>query len=167
MGSIRETSRQLFVENPSVSEDQSQQCVLPVMTYGSETWSLTMGFIRRLRVTQRAMESWQCWEYPYVIKSGMRNQKKNRRRTRVTDIAQPVAKMKWKWARYISRRTDGRWGSKVLEWRPGGGKRSVPVDRRHQTSHWEPLEKSGPAGPWILELPTKDLYPAMDHNRLK
>ncbi|CAH2243828.1 jg23213 [Pararge aegeria aegeria] len=33
-----------------------EQCVLPVMTYGTETWPLTMGLIRRLRVTQRAME---------------------------------------------------------------------------------------------------------------
>ncbi|XP_063547113.1 uncharacterized protein LOC134754708, partial [Cydia strobilella] len=32
------------------------QCVLPMMTYGSETWALTMGLIRRLKVTQRAME---------------------------------------------------------------------------------------------------------------
>ncbi|KAJ8730477.1 hypothetical protein PYW08_001890 [Mythimna loreyi] len=32
------------------------QCVLPVMMYGSETWSLTMGLIKRLKVTQRAME---------------------------------------------------------------------------------------------------------------
>ncbi|CAH2209130.1 jg26932, partial [Pararge aegeria aegeria] len=37
-------------------------------------------------------------------------------RTRVTDIAQRVAKLKWKWARV---------GSKVLEWRPRTGKRSV------------------------------------------
>ncbi|XP_046961292.1 uncharacterized protein LOC124530962 [Vanessa cardui] len=32
------------------------QCVLPVMTYGSETWSFTIGLIRRLKVTQSAME---------------------------------------------------------------------------------------------------------------
>ncbi|CAH2241793.1 jg16355 [Pararge aegeria aegeria] len=38
-----------------------------------------------------------------------------RRRTRVTDIAQRVAKLKWKWAGHVDRRTDGRWGSKVLE----------------------------------------------------
>ncbi|CAH2241823.1 jg16215 [Pararge aegeria aegeria] len=48
-----------------------------------------------------------------------------RSRTRVTDIAQRVAKLKWKWAGHIARRTDGRWGSKVLEWRPRTGKRSV------------------------------------------
>ncbi|CAH2230063.1 jg20272 [Pararge aegeria aegeria] len=48
-----------------------------------------------------------------------------RRRTRVPHIAQRVAKLKWKWARHIARRTDGRWGFKVLEWRPRTGKRSV------------------------------------------
>jgi hypothetical protein len=32
------------------------QCVLPVMRYGTETWSLTVGLIKRLKVTQRAME---------------------------------------------------------------------------------------------------------------
>ncbi|CAH2226340.1 jg578 [Pararge aegeria aegeria] len=47
-----------------------------------------------------------------------------RRRTRVTDIAQRV-ELKWKWAGLIPRKTDGRWGSKVLEWRPRTGKRSV------------------------------------------
>ncbi|CAH2259291.1 jg10036 [Pararge aegeria aegeria] len=31
-----------------------------------------------------------------------------RRRTRVNDIAQRVAKLKWKWAGHIARRTDGR-----------------------------------------------------------
>ncbi|CAH2236725.1 jg16965 [Pararge aegeria aegeria] len=41
-----------------------------------------------------------------------------RRRTRVTDIAQRVAKLKWQWAKHIVRRKDGRWGPKVLEWQP-------------------------------------------------
>ncbi|CAH2228333.1 jg27943 [Pararge aegeria aegeria] len=48
-----------------------------------------------------------------------------RRRTGVTDVAQRVAKMKWKWVGHIARRTDGRWGSEVLEWRPRSGKRCV------------------------------------------
>ncbi|CAH2236082.1 jg3652 [Pararge aegeria aegeria] len=64
------------------------------MTYGSETWSLTMGLIRRLRVTQRAMER-------AMSGVSLRDQIRNvviRRRTRVTDIAQRVAKLKWQWA---------------------------------------------------------------------
>ncbi|CAK1584434.1 unnamed protein product [Parnassius mnemosyne] len=32
------------------------QCVLPVMTYGTETWSFTAGRMRKLKVAQRAME---------------------------------------------------------------------------------------------------------------
>ncbi|CAH2236095.1 jg4792 [Pararge aegeria aegeria] len=48
-----------------------------------------------------------------------------RRRTKVTDISQLVAKLKWQWAGHIVRRTDGRKGSKVLEWHPRTGKRSV------------------------------------------
>ncbi|CAH2267228.1 jg14699 [Pararge aegeria aegeria] len=46
-------------------------------------------------------------------------------RTRVTDIAQRVEKLKWQWAGHIVRRRDGRWGPKVLEWQSRTGKRSV------------------------------------------
>ncbi|CAH2261189.1 jg17203 [Pararge aegeria aegeria] len=56
----------------------------------------------------------QCWE-------SRRDQIRNeeiRRRTRATDIAQRVARLNWKWAGHIARRTDGRWGSKVLEGNP-------------------------------------------------
>ncbi|CAH2262739.1 jg14963 [Pararge aegeria aegeria] len=126
-----------------------------------------MGLIKRLRVTQRAIER-------AMLGVSLRDQIKNKeipRRTRVTDIAQRVAKLKWKWVGLIARRTDGRWGSKVLEWRPRTGKRSVgrpfnEVGRRCQTSRWEPLETSSP-GPWILELPIKDQCPTVDFNRLK
>ncbi|CAH2265472.1 jg10057 [Pararge aegeria aegeria] len=93
-----------------------------------------------------------------------------RKRIRVTYIAQRVAKLKWKWAGHIARRTEWTLGfqgvgmatpHKTQCW-------SAPnkVDRRHQTSRWEPLETSGP-GPWILELSTKDVCPEVDFNRLK
>ncbi|CAH2237416.1 jg11271 [Pararge aegeria aegeria] len=68
-----------------------------------------MGLIRRLRVTQRAMER-------AMLGVSLRDRIRNveiRRRTRVTDIAQRVAKLMWQWAGHIVRRKDGRWGSKV------------------------------------------------------
>ncbi|KAI8440994.1 hypothetical protein MSG28_009271 [Choristoneura fumiferana] len=46
-------------------------------------------------------------------------------RTKVTDIARRIAKLKWQWAGHIARRTDGRWSQKVLEWRPRTGRRAV------------------------------------------
>ncbi|CAH2237323.1 jg15784 [Pararge aegeria aegeria] len=63
-----------------------EQCVLPVITYGSETRSLTMGLIRRLRVTQWAMERG-------MLRVSLRSQIRNeeiRGTTRVTDVAQRV-----------------------------------------------------------------------------
>ncbi|CAH2246903.1 jg19258 [Pararge aegeria aegeria] len=80
--------------------------------------------------------SGQCWEY--LLRDQTRNEE-IRRRTGVTDIAQRVAKLKWKSAWHIARRTAGRWGSKVLEWRPRTGKRSVGRERT-------PNESLGAAG---------------------
>ncbi|CAH2236621.1 jg16460 [Pararge aegeria aegeria] len=57
------------------------------MTYGSETWSLTMGLIRRLIVTQRVTER-------AMLGVSLRDQIRNeeiRRITRVTDVARREA----------------------------------------------------------------------------
>ncbi|CAH2207927.1 jg26627, partial [Pararge aegeria aegeria] len=101
-----------------------------------------MSLIRRLRITQRATER-------AMLEVSLRDEiryEEIRRRTRVTDIAQRVAKLKWKWAGHVARRTDRRWGSKVLEWRPRAGKRSVgrPPTRsddikRVAGSRWKPV----------------------------
>jgi hypothetical protein len=85
------------------------QCVLPVMTYGAETWTLTARLVHKFRVAQRAMER-------AMLGVSI---------TKVTDIAYRVSMLKWRWASHISRRTDNRWGKQVLEWRPRLGKRSV------------------------------------------
>ncbi|CAH2239460.1 jg21469 [Pararge aegeria aegeria] len=97
------------------------------MTYGCEKWSLTIR-IRPHKKAQSLSASDGESYYPEKIAVSLRDQIKNeeiRIRTRFTDIAQPVAKLKWQWAGHIARRTDGRWGVKVLEWRPCTGKRSV------------------------------------------
>jgi hypothetical protein len=47
-----------------------------------------------------------------------------RQRTKVTDIKHGISTLKWQWAGH-SRRTDNRWGKRVLEWRPRLGKHSV------------------------------------------
>ncbi|CAH2243397.1 jg5202 [Pararge aegeria aegeria] len=60
---------------------------------------------------------WQCL---YVIRN-----EKIRRRTRVADIVQRVANVRWQWAEHIARRADRRWGPDVLESPPRSVKRSV------------------------------------------
>ncbi|XP_072938827.1 uncharacterized protein [Epargyreus clarus] len=105
----------------SLKSKMFEQCVLPVMTYGAETWSFTVSLIRRLKVAQRAMERAMLG---ISLRDRIRNEE-IRRRTKVTDIALKISKLKWQWAGHIVRRTDNRWGRKVLEWRPRLGKRST------------------------------------------
>ncbi|KAI8440727.1 hypothetical protein MSG28_009067 [Choristoneura fumiferana] len=61
----------------------------------------------------------------YIKFLGMLGCEEIRRRTRATDIAKRISSLKWQWAGHIARRADGRWGRKVVEWRPRIGKRSV------------------------------------------
>jgi hypothetical protein len=48
-----------------------------------------------------------------------------RQRTKVTDMAHRISMLKCQWAGHVSRRTDNRWGKRVLEWRPRLGKHSL------------------------------------------
>ncbi|CAH2238736.1 jg27661 [Pararge aegeria aegeria] len=108
-----------------------------------------------------------CAMFGETLRDQIRNEE-IRRKTRLIDIAKLVAnlKWKWKWAEHIARRTDGRWGSKVLECRPAHVNAAlIGPQQGGQTTLNASLETSGP-GLWILELPTKDC-PAVEFNQLK
>ncbi|KAG7298647.1 hypothetical protein JYU34_018301 [Plutella xylostella] len=70
------------------------QCVLPVMTYGAETWTLTVGLVHRFKVAQRAMERAMLG---VSLMDRIRNEV-IRQRTKFTDIAVKICKLKWQWA---------------------------------------------------------------------
>ncbi|CAH2234109.1 jg1188 [Pararge aegeria aegeria] len=88
-----------------------------------------------------------------------------RRRTKVTDIAQRVAKLKWQWAGHIVRRKDGRWGPKVLEWQPRTGKRSVGRPPTRWTDDIKPVAV-GSKRLRIVELGTPYKRPMSSSGRL-
>lgn len=96
------------------------QCVLPVMTYGMETSTLTKKSASRLQVTQRRMERSMLG---ITLRDRMSNEDL-RRRTRVTDVIIRIAKLKWSWAGHVARLSDIRWTRRLLEWRPRLDKRS-------------------------------------------
>lgn len=96
-------------------------CILPVSTYGLETMSLTKKSAKKLETTQRAMER-------NMLGVSLRDKIRNtelRRRTKVRDIVEEVAKMKWRWAGHIARYDDNRWTRRVLEWKPRETKRNL------------------------------------------
>ena len=78
------------------------QCILPILTYTAETWTLTKRAIRKLQVTQRSME--RC-----MIGITKLDKKRNqwiRNQTKVIDVIDRVKTLKWKWAGHVARRTD-------------------------------------------------------------
>ena len=104
------------------------QCILPSMTYASETWSLTTKMERKLAAAQHNMER-------SMLNITYKDRKTNkwiREQTKVKDIMKVIKQRKWKWAGHVSRRRDGRWSTKITEWTPLDGKRN----RGRQRKRW-------------------------------
>ena len=75
------------------------QCVLAVMTYGSETWALTRALTQKLASAQRCMKrkilgiTWQDFKTSNWIRS----------QTKCQDIIQTIKWLKWEWAGHLAR----------------------------------------------------------------
>ena len=117
------------------------QCILPTVTYGFQTWSLTQQQKKKLRTFQRAVER-------SMLNISLRDQiphEQIRRRTEVQDILQYVGMMKWRWAGHVARFKDNRWTKRTNDWSPYTGRRSrgrPPVRWRddiinYETSVWQ------------------------------
>lgn len=95
------------------------QCVLPAMTYGAETWTMNKLTETKLAVTQRAMER-------SLIGISRRDRWTNQRvrqASRVKDILIKCKELKWQWAGHIARSADQMWSKRTTEWTPRYGKR--------------------------------------------
>ena len=91
--------------NNSLKRKVFDSCVLPVLTYGAETLTLTKASENKLRVAQRAMER-------SMLGISLRDKMTNewiRQQTRVVDVMERIATLKWNWAGHIARMTDERW----------------------------------------------------------
>ena len=96
------------------------QCILPAMTYASETWTMSKAIEKRLAAAQRSMErsmigvTWQ----DHITNEWLRN------KTKVRDIIKFIKSNKWKWAGHVARMHDNRWTYQLTDWRPMDGTRA-------------------------------------------
>ena len=100
--------------NNSLKRKVFDSCVLPVLTYGAETLTLTKASENTLRVAQRAMER-------SMLGISLRDKRTNqwiRQQTKVLDVMERIASLKWNWAGHIARMTDERWTKTIMNWRP-------------------------------------------------
>ena len=112
----------------SLKRQVFDQCVLPTMTYGCQTWSLTKATTQRLRTAQRAMER-------KMLKAKLKDKipcREIRAKTNIKDVVKFAAKQKWKWAGHVARLNDNRWTKRITDWQPRYGKRS----RGRQVKRW-------------------------------
>lgn len=94
--------------------------ILPVMTYGCETWALNNAMEEMLAIAQRKMER-------IMLGITLRDRKQNtwiRQQTGVKDIIKVIRSSKHRWAGHVARFTDNRWTSRATEWTPRQWKRS-------------------------------------------
>ena len=90
------------------------QCLIPVLSYGEETWATTKKLEKKLRVTERAMERIMVG---VTRKDRVRNEDL-RKKTNARDIIQEIKTKKWRWAGHLARRHDNRWTHCITEWTP-------------------------------------------------
>ncbi|KAI8522203.1 hypothetical protein Bbelb_019570 [Branchiostoma belcheri] len=122
------------------------QYILPVMTYGSETWALTSTQMEMLRVAQRKMER-------IMLGITLRDRKRNswiRLQTGVTDIITAVNTAKHRWAGHVARLQDNRWTLRATEWTPREWRRR----RGRPCTRWRDslVQHLGPAWPRYARL---------------
>lgn len=103
-------------------------CIVPILTYGCQTWSFTKRQRSRMETTQRRMERRMLNK---TWKDKIRNEDL-KKRSQVVDVAEQTIKLKFKWAGHLMRRRDDRWTKRITEWRPRDGKRS----RGRQKTRW-------------------------------
>ena len=124
--------------------------ILPVMTYGSETWALQNSMMAMLAVAQRKMER---------IMLGIRllDMKRNswiRSQTGVTDISDYIRSAKHRWAGHVARLQDNRWTIRVSEWTP----REWTRKPGHPKTRWRDEMKKHLGSTWTRMAKDKDLW---------
>jgi len=117
------------------------QCILPTITYGAETWNLTKKLTIKLRSTQRAHERIMMG----LTWKDRKTAKWIREQTKLKDVILTIKQIKWNWAGHIARIKDERWTIKVTKWTPLEGKRN----RGRQKTRWrDDIEKTTGTANW-------------------
>ncbi|KAI5737947.1 hypothetical protein M8J77_001036 [Diaphorina citri] len=130
------------------------QCVLPAITYGCETWSLTKRAMQKLQTAQRSMER-------SMLGITRRDRKRItwiRSQTKVMDIVERIKRMKWKWAGHIARRTDERWTTQILQWYP----RNIKRPRKRPKIRWRDEIKQVAGTRWQTAAQDRSVWKSME-----
>ena len=114
------------------------QCIIPTITYGCETWNLTKKLTLKLRSTQRAHER-------IMLGFKLKDRKRAswiREQTQLEDVVKTTKILKWNWAGHVQRFQDNRWTKRTTEWIPRDQKRSIGRQRTRWRDELDRYEKN-------------------------
>ena len=145
--------------------------VTPTALYGSSAWALASKMVETLKETRRKMLRYVCrihsqkagehaesW-VDYMRRSARQLDGLAERQGK-EDWTTIHRKRKWRFAGSIARQADGRWSTRILDWRPNGGQRrgrSKPKTRRT-----DDLERYA-AGEWVDVAFDTELWKHHEH----
>lgn len=115
-------------------------CVLPVLTYGCQTWALTKAHLKKLEVCQRSMERSML----AIRKLDKINHTDIRNKTKLNDVTYTIRRNKWRWTGHTIRGTD-KWSKSILHWFPKN--RTRKRGRPHK--RWSDEIKATAGGTWM------------------
>jgi len=124
--------------------------IMPAMTYGAETWSLTNNQKQKLAVAQRSMEramlniTWRDKIRNEVIRST----------TKVKDIIEKAEQTKGQWAGHLARMKNNKWAKRTTEWWPRERSRARGRPKRRWRDKIE--EKAGSA--WMRRAQDRNAW---------
>lgn len=104
--------------NMNIKRKIFNTCILPVLMYGSQTWTLTQNMTNKLATCQYAMER----SMMNVKKSDRLRNRVIRSKTKVIDVTYKIRRLKWRWAGHMIRGKE-KWSKIVTRWYPREGKR--------------------------------------------
>lgn len=115
--------------NMTIKRRTFETCILPCITYGCETWSLTQNHREKLAKCQRAMERSML----HIKLKDKITTTEIRNKTKVTDILTRIDQLKWRWTGHMLRCKTDKWSKQVTLWYPRDGNRL----RGRPTRRWE------------------------------
>ncbi len=106
---------------PAYRSQIFNSCVLPALTYGCQTWSLSKRLEQKLKSAQNSMKR-AMLGIKLKDKKSIKSIKKKFWRSK--NILQLARRLKWDWAGHLSRLENNSWPKIITFWQLKGGRRS-------------------------------------------
>lgn len=129
-------------------------CILPILTYGSQTWATTVKTTQKLVSCQRSMER-------SILGYTRRDKKKAtdlRKITKWEDAKSKIKRLKWTWTGHTIRGTI-KWAKLLTEWMP---RWNTKRKRGRQLKRWSDEIKRSAGPMWIRLAKERDRWKKLE-----